>query len=195
MFKDQSNGLVGKNKKENVNSKKKCQNHTFDIPNRIHKSYFVVWMKTNRLYYRFYCFVAVDLCAVISKSQRRYELSEKLFQKKMKRKKNCVTPKGRSSLCKKRPNGTHIVTSNESDNNILCVLVTLLTRAASGSQAITFWNEAPLKRPSSTNTKIFNVYFIFWRNFNSNHFVDIENNSTVFVIWLYLNFFSVSHSF
>lgn len=120
--------------------------------------------------------------------------------KKKRRKKNCVTPKGRSSLCKKRPNGTHIVTSNESDNCILCVLVTLLTRAASGSQAITFWNEAPLKRPSSTNTNIFNVYFILRRNFNSNHFVDIENNSTVFVIrWailelllyisLFLNYF------
>lgn len=141
-------------------------------------------MKTNRLHYRFYCFVAVDLCAVISKSQRRYELSEKLFQKKWKENKIVWHPRVDHLCTKKRPNETHIVTSNESDNSILCVLVTLLTRAASGSQAITFWNEAQLKRPSSTNTNIFNVYFIFWRNFNSNHFVDIENNSRVFLIHL-----------
>lgn len=121
-------------------------------------------------------------------------------EKKEKKKKIVWHPRVDHLCAKKRPNGTHIVTSNESDNCILCVLVTLLTRAASGSQAITFWNETPLKRPSSTNTNIFNVYFILRRNFNSNHFVDIENNSTVFVIrWailelllyisLFLNYF------
>lgn len=120
MFKDQLNVQIDAllfflNENKNEKQKKKHRYHAFDNPIRIRESYFVIWMKTNRIRYRFYCFVAMSLCGGYQRVMSRYEWSEKLFRRKN------MTPKGRSSLRKKRPNGTYIVASNESDNFVSCI--------------------------------------------------------------------------
>lgn len=175
--------IENKNEKQN----KKHRNHAFDNPIRIRKSYFVIWTKTNRIRYRFYCFVAVSLCGGYQRVKRRYEWSEKLFRKK-------IWHPRVDHLCAKKGQTGRILWLRTKAITPCAVLVTELTITTSGRQAVTF-DEAAKKHIARSifwfsNVFLVSALFIFRPNFRfTRHWISF------YKLGLELPFFSLCLSF